>query len=140
MDPCRDMRIFSRVSSASGISHQVSSQAAGAGSCKRLQLAKAYSYDFSLLLFGIPKQRAPVDHPTSGRPVTSVHKAAVVVSSIVALGNYYILLHPVRFAGSAESAAIQQCFSLTTNQRTVLSATIYQRNKQATRCSTGPCM
>ena len=37
-----------------------------------LQLAKAYFYDFSLLLFGIPKQRAPVDHPTSGRPVTSV--------------------------------------------------------------------
>jgi len=54
MDPCRDMRIFSRVSSTLGISHQLSSQAAaGAGSCKRLQLAKAYSYDFSLLLFGI---------------------------------------------------------------------------------------
>jgi hypothetical protein len=39
-------------------------------------------------------------------------------------------LHPVRFAGSAESAAIQQCFSLTTNQRTVLLATINQRNEQ----------
>jgi hypothetical protein len=32
------------------------------------------------------------------------------------------LLHPVRLDLSAESAAIQQCFSLTTNQRTVLSA------------------
>jgi hypothetical protein len=39
--------------------------------------------------------------------------------------------HPVRFAGSAESAAIQQCFSLTINQRTVLSATIIHRNEQA---------
>jgi hypothetical protein len=29
---------------------------------------------------------------------------------------------PVRLDLSAESAAIQQCFSLTTNQRTVLSA------------------
>jgi hypothetical protein len=38
--------------------------------------------------------------------------------------------HPVRFAGSAESAAIQQCFSLTTNQRTVFSATMNQRNEQ----------
>jgi hypothetical protein len=40
------------------------------------------------------------------------------------------LATPVRFAGSAESAAIQDCFSLTTNQRTVLSATIIQRNEQ----------
>jgi hypothetical protein len=40
-------------------------------------------------------------------------------------------MHPVRFSYSAESAAIQQCFSLTTNQRTVLSATINQRNEQA---------
>jgi hypothetical protein len=32
---------------------------------------------------------------------------------------------------SAESAVIQQCFLLTTNQRTVLSATINQRNEQA---------
>jgi hypothetical protein len=39
-------------------------------------------------------------------------------------GNY----HPVRFAGSAESAVIQQYFSLTTNQRTVLSTAIIQRN------------
>jgi hypothetical protein len=39
--------------------------------------------------------------------------------------------HPVRFAGSAESATIQQYFSLTINQRTVLSATIIQRNEQA---------
>jgi hypothetical protein len=31
-------------------------------------------------------------------------------------------LRPVRLDLSAESAAIQQCFSLTTNQRTVLSA------------------
>jgi hypothetical protein len=31
-------------------------------------------------------------------------------------------LHPVRLDLSAESAAIQQCFCLTTNQRTVLSA------------------
>jgi hypothetical protein len=37
----------------------------------------------------------------------------------------------VRLSLSAESAAIQQCFSLTTNQRTVLSATINQRNEQA---------
>jgi hypothetical protein len=29
-----------------------------------------------------------------------------------------------------ESAAMQQCFSLITNQQTVLSATINQRNKQ----------
>jgi hypothetical protein len=42
--------------------------------------------------------------------------------------------YPVRFAGSAESAAIQQCFSLTINQRTVLSATIIQRNEQAEDC------
>jgi hypothetical protein len=34
-------------------------------------------------------------------------------------------------AGSAESAAIQQCFSLIINQRTVLSVTIIQRNEQA---------
>jgi hypothetical protein len=40
-------------------------------------------------------------------------------------------LHPVRLSYSAESAAIQQCFSLTTNQRTVLSAIINQRNEQA---------
>jgi hypothetical protein len=32
--------------------------------------------------------------------------------------------HPFRFAASAESAAIQQCFSLTINQRIVLSTTI----------------
>jgi hypothetical protein len=38
--------------------------------------------------------------------------------------------HPVRLSYSAESAAIQQCFSLITNQRTVLSATINQRNEQ----------
>jgi hypothetical protein len=37
----------------------------------------------------------------------------------------------VRFAGSAESAAIQQRFSLIINQRIVLSATIIQRNEQA---------
>jgi hypothetical protein len=37
----------------------------------------------------------------------------------------------VRLSLSAESAAIQQCFSLTTNQRTVLSAIINQRNEQA---------
>jgi hypothetical protein len=34
---------------------------------------------------------------------------------------------------SAELAAIQQCFSLTTNQRTGLSATINHRNEQAVR-------
>jgi hypothetical protein len=33
-----------------------------------------------------------------------------------------ICFHPVRLDLSAESATIQQCFSLTTNQRTVLSA------------------
>jgi tRNA A37 N6-isopentenylltransferase MiaA len=38
--------------------------------------------------------------------------------------------HPVRLSYSAELAAIQQCFPLTTNQRTVLSATINQRNEQ----------
>jgi hypothetical protein len=44
----------------------------------------------------------------------------------------------VRLSLSAESAAIQQCFSLTTNQRTVLSATINQRNEQAVQqCSCG---
>jgi hypothetical protein len=37
----------------------------------------------------------------------------------------------VRLSISAESAVIQQCFSLTTNQRTVLSATANQRNEQA---------
>jgi hypothetical protein len=37
----------------------------------------------------------------------------------------------VRLGLSAESAAIQQCFSLTANQRTVLSATINQRNEHA---------
>jgi hypothetical protein len=41
-----------------------------------------------------------------------------------------ISMHPVRLSYSAESAAIQQCFSLTTNQRTVLLATINQRNEQ----------
>jgi hypothetical protein len=35
---------------------------------------------------------------------------------------YAMFFHPVRLDLSAESAAIQQCFSLTTNQRTVLSA------------------
>jgi hypothetical protein len=40
------------------------------------------------------------------------------------------MLHPVRLSYSAELATIQQCFSLTTNQRTVLSATINQRNEQ----------
>jgi hypothetical protein len=40
-------------------------------------------------------------------------------------------IHLVRLNLSAESAAIQQCFSLMTNQRTVLSATINQRNEQA---------
>jgi hypothetical protein len=39
--------------------------------------------------------------------------------------------HPVRLSLSAESATIQQCFSLTINQRTVLSATINQQNEQA---------
>jgi hypothetical protein len=39
--------------------------------------------------------------------------------------------HPVRLDLSAESAAIQQYFFLTINQRTVLSATINQRNEQA---------
>jgi hypothetical protein len=39
--------------------------------------------------------------------------------------------HPVRLSYSAESAAIQQCFSLTINQRAVLSATINQRNEHA---------
>jgi hypothetical protein len=37
---------------------------------------------------------------------------------------------PVRLSYSAKSAAIQQCFSLTINQRTILSATINQRNEQ----------
>jgi hypothetical protein len=39
--------------------------------------------------------------------------------------------HPVCLSYSAESAAIQQCFSLTTNQQIVLSAKINQRNEQA---------
>jgi hypothetical protein len=39
-------------------------------------------------------------------------------------------IHPVRLDLSAEPTAIQQCFSLTINQRTVLSATINQRNEQ----------
>jgi hypothetical protein len=43
-----------------------------------------------------------------------------------------IVQHPVRLSYSAESAAIQQCFSLTTNQQTVVLATINQRNEQAT--------
>jgi hypothetical protein len=41
------------------------------------------------------------------------------------------LFHPVRLSYSTESAAIQQCFSLITNQRTVLSVTINQRNEYA---------
>jgi hypothetical protein len=41
---------------------------------------------------------------------------------------YLQLPHPVRLSYSAESTAIQQYFSLTTNQRTVFSATINQRN------------
>jgi len=101
MDPCRDMRIFSRVSSASGISHQVSSQAAGAGSCKRLQLAKAYSYDFSLLLFGIPKQRAPVDHPTSGRPVSSPSGRRRLVDR----GSWQLLYTPRCSTGACSSVS-----------------------------------
>jgi hypothetical protein len=40
----------------------------------------------------------------------------------------------LRLSISAESAAIQQCFSLTINQRTVLSATTIQRNEQAVTC------
>jgi hypothetical protein len=36
--------------------------------------------------------------------------------------NTSLNLHPVRLDLSGESAAIQQCFSLTTNQQTVLSA------------------
>jgi hypothetical protein len=43
-----------------------------------------------------------------------------------------VWFHLVRLNLSAESAAIQQCFSLVTNQRTVLSATINQRNEHAT--------
>jgi hypothetical protein len=39
--------------------------------------------------------------------------------------------HPVCLSYSVKSAAIQQCFSLTINQRTVLLATINQRNEQA---------
>jgi hypothetical protein len=42
-----------------------------------------------------------------------------------------MLIHPVCLSYSAESATIQQCFSLTINQQTVLSATINQRNEQA---------
>jgi hypothetical protein len=38
--------------------------------------------------------------------------------------------NPVRFAGSAESAVIQQYFFFIINQRTILSATIIQRNEQ----------
>jgi hypothetical protein len=41
--------------------------------------------------------------------------------------------HHVRLSYLAESAAIQQCFSLTANQRTILSATINQRNEHAER-------
>jgi hypothetical protein len=37
----------------------------------------------------------------------------------------------VRLSYSAKSAAIQQCFSLTINQRTVLSTIINQQNEQA---------
>jgi hypothetical protein len=37
----------------------------------------------------------------------------------------------VRLSLSTESAAIQQCFSLTINQQTVFSATMNQRNEQA---------
>jgi hypothetical protein len=37
-------------------------------------------------------------------------------------GGAEVSVRPVRLDLSAESAAIQQCFSLTTNHRTVLSA------------------
>jgi hypothetical protein len=43
----------------------------------------------------------------------------------------------IRLSLSAESAAIQQCFSLTANQRTVLSATINQRAHQLDRSMVG---
>jgi hypothetical protein len=53
----------------------------------------------------------------------------VYLLSRTKLGKYHnlrrprsIVLRPVRLDLSAESAAIQQCFSLTTNQRTVLPA------------------
>jgi hypothetical protein len=42
-----------------------------------------------------------------------------------------LIKYPVHLDLSAESAAIQQCFSLTINQRTVLSAIINQRNEHA---------
>jgi hypothetical protein len=45
-------------------------------------------------------------------------------------------LVPIRLSYSAESAAIQQCFSLTTHQRILLSATINQRNEQAVYTTT----
>jgi hypothetical protein len=61
----------------------------------------------------------------------------VASSSLLNNGNYgdrsvedFTFSHPVRLSYSAESAVIQQCFSLTTNQRTVLSTTINQRNEQ----------
>jgi hypothetical protein len=45
----------------------------------------------------------------------------------------------VRLSYSAESAAIQQYFSLIANQRTVLSATVNQRIEQTRRRSTPTC-
>jgi hypothetical protein len=45
-------------------------------------------------------------------------------------------LHLVHLSYSAKSTVIQQCFSLTINQQTVLSATINQRNEQAISVST----
>jgi hypothetical protein len=39
--------------------------------------------------------------------------------------------YPVRLSYSAKSAVIQQCFSLTINQRTIFSAILTQLNKQA---------
>jgi hypothetical protein len=51
-----------------------------------------------------------------------IHSDVSMVTSSVEIAG----LHPVRLSYSAKSADIQQCFSLTINQRTVLSATINQ--------------
>jgi hypothetical protein len=60
------------------------------------------------------------------------HSVTVSLMSLVLFQKYLrCQFSPCLFSYSAKSAAIQQCFSLTTNQRIVLSATIIQRNEQA---------
>jgi hypothetical protein len=71
--------------------------------------------------------------PASGRGSFSA-----IRTGTVKMGIFFEKLHHVGLSISAESATIQQCFSFTTNQQTVLSATTIQQNKHAVTRRHGP--